>query len=153
MHLFKICTLFLEKSGMVCEWRGQMETTAKLSPKCRQVGSLHTRFLRPWGSPGKNTGVGSHSLLQGIFPTQGLNSSLLHYRQILYCLSHQGSPITLLLISNNILPSPPYITALIQILRGTFLINQSIINQKKEVKKANIWPRNYPTCFSIIYEE
>ena len=38
----------------------------------------------------KNTAVGSCSLLQGIFPTQGLNPGLLHYRQILYCLSHQG---------------------------------------------------------------
>ena len=43
-------------------------------------------------SPGKNTGVGSHSLLQGIFPTQGLNPRLLHLRQILYSLSHQESP-------------------------------------------------------------
>ena len=34
----------------------------------------------------------SHSFLQGIFPTQGLNPGLLHCRQILYCLSHQGSP-------------------------------------------------------------
>ena len=40
----------------------------------------------------KNTGVYSHSLLQGIFPTQGLNLGLLHCRQILYHLSHQGSP-------------------------------------------------------------
>ena len=37
-------------------------------------------------------GVGSHSLLQGIFPTQGSNPSLLHRRQILYQLSYQGSP-------------------------------------------------------------
>ena len=36
------------------------------------------------------TGVGSHSLLQGIFPAQGLNPGLLHCRQILHCLSHQG---------------------------------------------------------------
>ena len=36
----------------------------------------------------KNTGVGSHSCLQGIFPTQGSNPGLLHYRQILYYLSH-----------------------------------------------------------------
>ena len=43
-------------------------------------------------SPGKNTGVGCHALLQGIFPTQGSNPSLLHCRQILYQLSHQGSP-------------------------------------------------------------
>ena len=38
---------------------------------------------------GKNTGVGSHSLLQGMFPTQGLNGGLLHCREILYRLSHQ----------------------------------------------------------------
>ena len=37
----------------------------------------------------KNTGVGCHSLLQGIFATQGLIPGLLHCRQILYCLSHQ----------------------------------------------------------------
>jgi len=43
-------------------------------------------------SPGKNTGVGGHALLQGIFLTQGLNPGLPHYRQILYHLSHQGSP-------------------------------------------------------------
>ena len=42
-------------------------------------------------SPGKDTGVGSHSLLQWIFLTQGSNPGLLHCRQILYCLSHQGS--------------------------------------------------------------
>ena len=42
-------------------------------------------------SPGKNTGVGCHALLQGIFPTQGSNSGLLHCRQILYWLSHQGT--------------------------------------------------------------
>ena len=43
-------------------------------------------------SPGKNIGVGCHACLQGIFPTQGSNLGLLHYRWILYCLSHQGSP-------------------------------------------------------------
>ena len=46
----------------------------------------------PWNSPGQNTGVGSLSLLQGIFPTQGSNLGLPHCRQILYQLSHQGSP-------------------------------------------------------------
>ena len=49
------------------------------------------RLLCPWDSPGKNTGVGCHPLLQGIFLTQGSNPSLLHCRQILSCLSHQGS--------------------------------------------------------------
>ena len=42
-------------------------------------------------SPGKNTKVGCHALLQGIFPTRGSNSGLLHCRLILSCLSHQGS--------------------------------------------------------------
>ena len=41
----------------------------------------------------QNTGVGSHSLFQGIFLTRGSNLGLSHCRQILYCLSHQGSPI------------------------------------------------------------
>ena len=45
-------------------------------------------------SPGKNTGVGFHALLQGIFQTLGLNPGLSHCRQILYHLSHQGSPYT-----------------------------------------------------------
>ena len=45
-----------------------------------------------WNSPGQTTGAGSCSLLQGIFPTQGLNPGLMHCRQILYQLSHQGSP-------------------------------------------------------------
>ena len=43
-------------------------------------------------SPGKSTGVGSHSLLQGIFPTQGSNPGLPHCRQILYQLSYKGNP-------------------------------------------------------------
>ena len=50
-----------------------------------------TRLLSPWNFPDKNTGVGSHSLLQGIFQTQRLG--LLYCRQILYHLSHQRSPI------------------------------------------------------------
>ena len=48
--------------------------------------SVHADF------PGTNTGVGCYTLLQGIFPTQGSNPSLLHCRQILYHLNHQGSP-------------------------------------------------------------
>ena len=47
------------------------------------------RVICPWNSPVKNTGTGSHSLLQGIFPVKGLNLGLLHCKQILYHLSHQ----------------------------------------------------------------
>ena len=46
----------------------------------------------PWNSPGQNTGVGSLSLLQGIFPAQGSNPGLPHCREILYQMSHKGSP-------------------------------------------------------------
>ena len=55
--------------------------------------SLHPHGLySPWNSPGQNTGVGSLSLLEGIFPTQGWNPDLLYCRQILYQLNHKGSP-------------------------------------------------------------
>ena len=47
----------------------------------------------PWNSPGQNSGVGSLSLLQGVFPTQGSNPGLPHRRRILYQLSHKGSPV------------------------------------------------------------
>ena len=53
---------------------------------------LAARLLNPLNSPGKSTGVGSLSLLQGIFPTQETNSGLLHWRRILPQLSHRGSP-------------------------------------------------------------
>ena len=48
--------------------------------------------MTPWNSPGQNTGVGSLALLQWIFLTQESNQGLLHCRQILYQLSHKGSP-------------------------------------------------------------
>ena len=52
-----------------------------------------------WNSPGHSMEVGSLSLLQRIFPTQGLNPGLLHCRQILYQLSHKGSPRKLELVA------------------------------------------------------
>ena len=63
---------------------------AGIKPKspALQADSLTTE---PQGKP-KNAGVGSLSLLQGIFQTQESNQSLLHFRQILYQLSYQGSP-------------------------------------------------------------
>ena len=48
--------------------------------------------LCPWDSPGKTTGVGCHSFLQEIFPTQGSKPGLLHYRQILYHRSQRSLP-------------------------------------------------------------
>ena len=66
---------------MICESRSVM------SNSLRPHG-----LYSPWNSPGQNTGVGSLSLLQGIFPTQGLNPGLPYCRWSLYQLSHKGSP-------------------------------------------------------------
>ena len=57
-------------------------------PDCLRPHGLYI----PRNSPGQNTEVGSRSLLQGNFPTQGLNPSLPHCRRILYQLSHKGNP-------------------------------------------------------------
>ena len=88
--------------------REHTQMTAALSPeqnvfsfcfryksKSRSVESNSLRphgLYIPWNSPGQNTGVGTLSLLQGIFPTQGSNPGLLHCRQILYQLNNKGSP-------------------------------------------------------------
>ena len=53
---------------------------------------MDCRLLCPWNSPGKNTGVGSHFLLQGNFLTQGSNPRLLHCRQILLPSELPGKP-------------------------------------------------------------
>ena len=63
----------------------------KVTQLCPTLCNLMDSYS-PWNSLLQNTGVGTHSLLQGIFPTQGSNPGLPHCRQILYQLSHQGSP-------------------------------------------------------------
>ena len=65
------------------------------------VTPLAYQAAPPWNFPGKNTIVGCHFFLQGSFPTQGLNPGLLHCRQMLYHLSHQGSPWNLDSISKS----------------------------------------------------
>ena len=79
-HLFKGCVLSAVLSRSV--------VSSSLSPHRLQPA----RLLCPWDSPGKDTRVGCHALVQGIFPIQGWNPGLLNCRQIRYHLSHQGSP-------------------------------------------------------------
>ena len=55
-------------------------------------GLQPTRLNHPWNFPGKNTGMGCHFLLQGIFPTQGLNPCLLCWQAYSLPLSHHKSP-------------------------------------------------------------
>ena len=64
-----------------------------MSDSLQPHGPEPSRFLCPWNSLGKNIGVDCHSLLQGIFPTQVSNPGLLYYKQILYCINYQESPI------------------------------------------------------------
>ena len=77
-----------------------------ISDSLPPYGLQPTRLLCLCNSPGKNTGVGCHSLLQGNSPTQGLNPGLLHCRQIVYCLSHQLRE-TLTILDSPIFPSNP----------------------------------------------
>ena len=69
----------------------ETESCSVMVDSLRPRGLWPSRFLCPWNSPGKSTGMGSRPLLQGTFPTQGLNPGLLCCREILYHLSHQGS--------------------------------------------------------------
>jgi len=72
-------------------------------------------------SPGKNTKVGCHALLQGIFPTRGSNSGLLHCRLILSCLSHQGS-----IIGSNMLAFAFLSTMSLKL--GTLLLTSRVLS-------------------------
>ena len=83
-------------------------------------GPQPARLLCPWNSPGKNTGVHCPFLLQGIFLTQGSNLGLLHCRQILYCLNHQGILFSSIYQANKDLSLPIF---------GTLLPILLVINQ------------------------
>ena len=79
-----ICTLSSEN--------GEKWEVSVMSNSLGPCGLQPTRLLCPLNSPGKNTWMGSHSRLQGIFPIQGSNLCPLHCQQILYYLTHQRSP-------------------------------------------------------------
>ena len=68
-------------------------SSARAPMQAGWAGHAGVGATRTWNSPGKKTGVGSHSLLQGIIATQGLNPGLPHCRRILYHQSPQGGPI------------------------------------------------------------
>ena len=80
------CSFCLYPEPCVCA------SCSVMSDSLQPHGLQPARLLCPWNSPGKNIGVDSHSLLQGIFQTQRLNLSLPQCRQILHHLNHQGNP-------------------------------------------------------------
>ena len=69
------------------QWKSESESRSVMSNSLRPHG-----LYSPWNSPGQNTRMGSPSIFQGIFPTQGSNQGLLHCRRILCQLSHKGRP-------------------------------------------------------------
>ena len=69
-------------------------------------GPWPARVLCPWDFPGKNMGMGCHFLLQGIFPTQGLNSGLLHWQVTSSTLSHHIKISSIL--TNSYLKQPTF---------------------------------------------
>ena len=98
----------------------------------------------PWDSLGQNTGVDSLSLLQGIFPAQGLNPGFLHCRQIFYQLSHKGSPRILECLAYYFSSgsSQPRNTTGFSCIAGGFFTNQAIreaqVSSKKSAKEEMV---------------
>ena len=81
----------LEFAG-VCSWIDKMTKLSEVKASVVSDPLWPHGLYSPWNSSGLNTGMDSHSLLQGIFPTQKFNQGLPHCRWIFYQLSHQGSP-------------------------------------------------------------
>ena len=102
--------IFLKIKKKVCHEciKCVLDVTQKSESERRSVLTLcdSQGLYSPWNSPGQSTGVGSWYLLQGIFPTQGSNPGLLPCRQILYQLSHQGSPDIDMIYNSEAAPSP-----------------------------------------------
>ena len=90
-----------------------------------------------WNSPGQNTEVGSLSLLQGISPTQESNWGLLHCRQILYQLSHKGSPRMLEWVAYpfSSRSSPPRNRTGVSCIAGGFFLQTELSGKPNEGKR------------------
>ena len=87
-HVFSSLKAFVWGRGALAQSLYSESESHSVVPDSLQPHGLYS----PWNSPGQNTGAGSISLLQGIFPTQGSKPGLPHCRRILYQLSHQGTP-------------------------------------------------------------
>ena len=112
-------------------------------------------FTTPWTTQSmeysrleyKNTRVGSYSLLQGIFPTRGLNPGLPHCRQILYQLSHQGSIYT---YTHTHTPIHIYFYIYTHIYMYFFLIFFHF-DLSQDVEYSSLCFTVGPCCLSVLY--
>ena len=142
--LFKILNyLKMMISKRYLELRSTQTQPSKSESRSVITDSLQPHGLySPWNSLGQNTGVGSLSLLQRIFPTQESNPNLLHCRQILYQLSHKESPDSTKIHSNIL--GIPYLLSLfllsgIQRYRWKRLSKLSVNWQFGEEGKSKRW--------------
>ena len=77
-----LCLPKVRKQSNIDKGVNVLVSCSVVSDSLQPCGLQPARLLCPWNSPGKNTGVDCHSLLHGIFPTQGSDTGLLHCRQI-----------------------------------------------------------------------
>ena len=106
----------------------------------------------PGASPGNNTGVGCHTLLQGIFPTHGANPGLLHCRQILYHLIHEesGSQFSLEFSSDSL----AYFTVLLSWSSQKVFVEYFLLKkQKKKIVKTETKLSSYTPVMQITQLE
>ena len=114
----------------------------------------------PWNSPSQNTGVGSLSLLQRIFPTQGLNPGLPHCKWILYHLSHRGSPRILEWVAYPFSSGSSWLRnwTRVSCIAGRFFTNWAIRKAKILWKTCELWDSSCPegtgfhsyTCINLF---
>ena len=117
-----------------------------MSHSLRPHGLQSTSFLCPWSSPGRSTGVGCHFLLQGIFPTQGLNLCLLclwHCRWLLY---HQSYQESLKALREN-----PIACSLQEIQLKTQF--HAVASHYPHPLHYSVHPENSSFCLLLIWEE
>ena len=124
-----------------------MEVKVKVAQSFSDSLQSHGLYSQ-WNSPDQNTGMGSLSLLQGIFPTQGSNWCLQHCRQILYQLSHKASPRTLEWVAYpfSSRSSQPRTWTGVPCIAGGFLTNWAL----REAQEGHIpfgwWLKLYQIC-------
>ena len=128
-----------------------VKVTQSCPTLCDPVWPLYTS----WNSPSQNTGVGSLSHLQGISPTHGLSTGLLHCRQILYQLSHKESPRILEWVAYPFSREsswPRKWTGVSCIVSGFFYqlsYQGSPSFRRKEEKKKSISQKLYEKCLRV----